>query len=526
MPKQAAAKPAPDNAFAYDEVPYESFAYAHTHPQNLQMIGTLFGMKVADFKTARVLELGCAAGGNILPLAATYPESTFMGIDLSKAQIDEGVADIKALGLKNVKLEQMDIIDFPAKAGEFDYIICHGIYSWVPGGVQDAIMNIFQRHLAPNGLAMVSYNCLPGWSVVRGLREMMIFHTSRFPNPKDKVVQARAFLDFVHDNTPASNAAYKQIIDTERQTLKKANDSYLFHDHLEANNTPFYLHELVTKAAGKGLQYVGDTSLPSMFVGNLPPEAAQKLGALNNVVLQEQYMDFLNNRRFRNSIFAKAEATVTRNLKGETVLNLAARAGFQPKDDKPDLSKPVEFVRKSPAAAFSSNEKATSALLATLAAQIKPLPVKELIARAAKAHGTDEKALREAATKNLLRLFMGGFVSLYADGPGSVETLSAKPKASKFTRYQAEKANIRYLTNMMGESVPVDRHGAVIVKLADGTRTVEEIIEEFDAYLKKSGDSILDKGEAVTDPAKRKDALARLVNNILNGLLRGCALVG
>lgn len=524
MPKTAALA-TDDKAFAYDEVPYESFSYSHTHPQNLGMIGTLFGMAPADFKTARVLELGCAAGGNILPLASIYPEATFMGIDLSKAQIEEGQADIKALGLKNIKLEQMDIINFPSSAGEFDYIICHGIYSWVPAGVQDGILDIFQRHLSAQGIAMVSYNCLPGWSVVRGLREMMLFHTSRFQNPKDKITQAKAFLDFVHDNTPASNTAYKQVIDTERQTLKKANDSYLFHDHLEQNNTPFYLHEVVGKAAGKGLQYVGDTSVPAMFIGNLPAEAAAKLGAINNIVLQEQYMDFLNNRRFRNSIFTRAETKVDRNLKGSVSLDLSVKALYKPLTENPDIAKPIQFERANPKAGFNSADKATSALLLELAKSFKPLLVREVIKCAAAAYSISEAELEVAASKNLTRLFLSGFINFYGESPKTPETMPDKPKVYRFGRFLAEKKGLRYITNMMGESIPVDRHGVEVIKLADGTRSVAEIAEGFEAYITKSGDSILDKGVAVTDPAARKAAVEKLTNNILNGLLRGCALM-
>ena len=97
----------------------------------------------------RVLELGCTDGGNLLPMAATLPRSSFLGIDLSGRQIAAGQKMIERLGLENVELRQMDIADVGEDFGTFDYIICHGVYSWVPPPVQDKILEICARRLAP-----------------------------------------------------------------------------------------------------------------------------------------------------------------------------------------------------------------------------------------------------------------------------------------------------------------------------------------------------------------------------------------
>src|SRR5436309_1556438 len=81
---------------------------------------------------ARVLELGCAAGGNIIPLAARNPNASFIGIDLSSAQVESGRARIAQLGLSNIELRCESFSDAAAPDAAFDYIVCHGVYSWVP----------------------------------------------------------------------------------------------------------------------------------------------------------------------------------------------------------------------------------------------------------------------------------------------------------------------------------------------------------------------------------------------------------
>jgi len=156
---------------SYDAVPYPSTPYRGTHPDTLATLGTLVGMKPAPIDSCRVLELGCSDGGNLLPMAYSLPGSEFVGIDGSARQIELGLATLEALGLKNVTLKQMNLLDVGDQFGKFDYIIAHGIYSWVPPDVQDKILEICHCLLKPQGLAFVSYNTLPGWrtlSVILG----------------------------------------------------------------------------------------------------------------------------------------------------------------------------------------------------------------------------------------------------------------------------------------------------------------------------------------------------------------------
>ena len=72
---------------SYDDIPYESHPFAQSHPNRLFTIGTLFGMRPTPVQKCRVLELGCAAGGNLIPMADYLPESQFVGVDNLARQI-------------------------------------------------------------------------------------------------------------------------------------------------------------------------------------------------------------------------------------------------------------------------------------------------------------------------------------------------------------------------------------------------------------------------------------------------------
>src|SRR5262249_14540707 len=145
----------------------------------------------------RVLELGCGSGGNLLPMAESLPESRFLGIDLSPRQVSSGQATIQELGLRNIELKAMSITDVDAEMGQFDYVICHGVYSWVPEPVQDKILAICKENLAPHGIAYVSYNTYPGWHLRGLVRELLYFHSRKIAEPAARVQHARAFLDFL-----------------------------------------------------------------------------------------------------------------------------------------------------------------------------------------------------------------------------------------------------------------------------------------------------------------------------------------
>ena len=153
---------------SYDEVPYADRVHPATHPDLLAVVATLFGMSPARPDRCRVLELGCASGANLIALAETLPGSSFVGIDLSPRQVAVGRQKVRARGLTNVALHAMSLVDVGEALGLFDYVLCHGVYSWVPAEVRDRILAVCSSNLMPQGVAYVSYNCYPGWHARAG----------------------------------------------------------------------------------------------------------------------------------------------------------------------------------------------------------------------------------------------------------------------------------------------------------------------------------------------------------------------
>src|SRR3954452_12283907 len=95
--------------FIYDQVRYSNFPYAQTHPDRLATVGILHGLEPPDPFAARVLELGCGAGGNLLASAPPTRGGRRVGVDLAREPVEAGRAAAAAIGLGNVELRQEDV---------------------------------------------------------------------------------------------------------------------------------------------------------------------------------------------------------------------------------------------------------------------------------------------------------------------------------------------------------------------------------------------------------------------------------
>ncbi len=297
----------------YDELPYDCGPMSATHPDNLAAVATLYGMTPPDPARCRVLELGCGTGGNLLALAVSLPHAHFTGVDLSRRQIADGTALIEKMILTNVELKAMSLLDMDDSFGQYDYVIAHGIYSWVPPAVQDKILQVCADNLAPDGVAYVSYNTYPGWHQRGMVREMMSFHTREFADPRQRVEQARALLSFLVEGYPkVGNQTYRQILADEQRFLAQAADTYLFHEHLEEVNLPVYFHEFMERAHAKKLQFLSEAKPNSPLELFSAPTLETLKQIVTDILDLEQYLDFLHNRTFRKTLLCHQDRVLNR----------------------------------------------------------------------------------------------------------------------------------------------------------------------------------------------------------------------
>ena len=356
---------------SYDEFPYQSVPLRQTHPDHLATVASLFGFDAADVARARVLEIGCGSGGNLIPMAASYPDSTFVGIDLSAVQIAHGAAEIEALGLRNIRLQAMDVMAFDEAQGAFDYIIAHGIYSWVPAPVQDRILALCASLLAANGIAFVSYNTLPGWRMLSTVREAMLYHTRDVEDSRARVAKARATLDFLAEAVPDRDSAYGRLLRLAAEHIRQKPDYYVLHEYLEETNEAVYFEQFVERVVARGLRYLGDSDVRTMLPIGLPPKVDATLNRIApGLMRREQFLDFLKSRSFRQSLLIRAGAALDRKLSPARVMALRVAAPVQRDEAPVDLaSDRAETFRFADGRSVEASTRIVKSALAILAAQ-------------------------------------------------------------------------------------------------------------------------------------------------------------
>lgn len=297
----------------YSELGYKSMPFPYTTPATLEAYAALVGISAPNPKNARVLELGATYGGNIISQALFYPDATFVGIELSQEQVEKGNEVIANAGLTNVSLVQSDIASIGSEIGTFDYIIAHGVYSWVDDGVKDALLRLIDEHLAEDGIAYISYNTYPGWHTMEEVRQLMMFSNrdkAQF-NHKEKVLHGKTIGSIVgsqilkYDNLKERNSKFLGAL---RSVMQK-DEYYVGHDHLEPNNDPVYFYQFNDHLGAHNLAYLCDADLTLSMVRSFDADIADTLDklALNDHVAQEQYLDFMLDTTFRKSIICKAK---------------------------------------------------------------------------------------------------------------------------------------------------------------------------------------------------------------------------
>ena len=247
----------------YDRVPYPGHPFAQTHPDRLATVATLFGLRPVPPDACRVLELGCGDGGNLAPMAYVLPGSTFTGIDSSARAIERAQRLADALGLTNVRFDHADL---GAATGEFDYVIAHGVYSWIEPTARYALLAGCREHLAPNGVAYVSYDVLPGGHRREITRQMLRWHLRDVTEPAERIAKARELLRLVAEAGQA-----------EAERALQQGDAALFHDELAPHHEAVLFADFVAHAGRHGLRFLAEADVFEMDAGVLPEPIADPI---------------------------------------------------------------------------------------------------------------------------------------------------------------------------------------------------------------------------------------------------------
>ncbi len=476
-----------DSTFGYDLVPYIGRSYGNTHPEHLHCLGRLRGINTVPMEKMRVLEIGCSTGGNILPIAMRYPKAEFVGIDPAEKEIDIAKDATKQLGVKNAEFHAIPAEQIDAKFGKFDYIICHGVFSWIPDVARIAIMKTCQDHLSENGLAVISYNCKPGWNFLNTVFELSLFHTRNIRDPHLSIQQSRQAIHFIADNA-IGNSSYTEYFKNHADQLGDRADHYIFHEHLSPDNRALYFREFMDTAKDHNLNYVCETNDSySDDLSYFKPDARKFLMTVNDRVERDQYIDYLISRQFRSTVLCLQDCKPDQATKEEAYTNLYFRPTYQLEEKEEEGKKMLHAKGRS--FGFNVNNKNMEAVLRSLrTSEETGLNLKEW-ADAAKNYLTDTDLADDGWENFILSqmqvLINKGFVRCWPVKPEAVNRIEDKPKVFSYVKDFSRDEDANSASNYFGDSLgTLSKQVRLILPLLDGNHSLDDLAKTVqDAIL-------------------------------------------
>lgn len=453
------------NKTAYDEKLYPSTIRPSTHPLRLGALAKLLGREVVPFEHCRVMEIGGGDGINLIAMAVAAPKAEFFSFDLAETPVAHGREIAAQLQLRNVRLEVMDLCKVPDSVGQFDYVIAHGVYAWVPSPVREALMALVARVLSPNGVAMISYNAMPGGRVRQALRDMLLAAIASISEPEARISAARETLSFYLSRWDKSEPIPHALWDEANRMMQRP-DGVIFHDELGEVYEPQYVSHVIAAARQKGLDYLCDTQLSLAADALFATEDFSHALPLSDgdFPRHEQVRDFMEGRSFRQSLFCKAGAPIERRFEASRVASLWVNGTFEHSEELDDGRDAHVFRPPRGGKIATNSEGLVAALERVTAAFPKSICLDEF---------ADDPELLAALTN----LYISGVLEFTTAPFPFCASVSDRPTASPLARLAAARGASQVPTLHHTLVELSDANSRNFLGLLDGTRTADRLVQ-------------------------------------------------
>ena len=509
---------------SFEDIPYEGRPIESSRPERAAVEAWLQGIDVQHPGRARVLELGCAEGANLAPFAYHCPGSTYVGVDASPRHIESALARRDRLGLDNLEFHVGRIEALPDEIeGRFDYILCHGVLSWVPADVREAIFGTLRDRLTPSGVGYVSYNVGPGWAMRGLVRQVLLARTKNLGTPAERMAEARELLGFLA-NSPLSDHPYGEYMAQEAASLLEHRDPYIAHDYLADDNYAFTYGEIDALARAADLTFLYELS-PIMHRG-LEERMRDVIDKITDgQVEREELTDVLYGRAFRASLFVRNGAPRDPDAGRERLFVQAGLVtGLGPMSKRPSLADgDAEEFEDRNGVRLSVTHPVLKAALLELARSF-PLATRfdDLVDRAwgilqlRRVRPLDQDIsadAREKLREDMLRLVRLEHIELRLTPPEIVAKAGGLPRATSLARDEGRHRG--WASTAFHEALQLDDAARYLLDLLDGSRDRAQLAEQLLATLTKHDVQVqTEDGETLEGDAAQR-AMERYVERYL-----------
>ncbi len=474
-----------DYSSAYVAVPYPGNLIPQSVPTHVALCASWHTCERSGIKQFRLAELGCGDGANLLAIAYYNSGATFIGIDSCSTELAVAHKAAECIGLHNVQFVASDVCDLdPAEFAPFDYVIAHGLYSWVPEGARDAILNFCRYALAPSGLAYISYNAQPGWATRRLVRETLLRARSVREAPiEEKAHRAIELAAHLLEDLPSRDYAHAVLLAGELERVRNGQPGYVYHEYLAEVNDGFWLGEFVERARRHGLDYVCDAQF-GRWEGWVNPALRASLAQRSlDQVEQEETADLLGDRYFRASILCRADAVRTPTSGDELWQQVHIATSLGGMSDQFDLAEGVvERFAGTGGTEITLQAAITKAAIVSLCAQWpRGSTLQQIHERAGQllqqygfpVPDNSELQLRD----DLTTLFEAGQIDLRLHEPEYETSVPANPEAHALARFEAGHRNA--LSTPFHLPIPFEPAAMALIRELDGRRSQADLGRDF-----------------------------------------------
>jgi hypothetical protein len=507
---------------SYDATPYASAPLVRQQPARMAAAALWCGVTAPPAATARVLEIGCASGGHIIPLAAAWPKAQFVGVDLSPAQIEAGRARVARLGLANIALRALSLDEIGPGDGAFDFIICHGVFSWIAEPLREALLRVVAERLAPEGVASISFNVLPGWRLFQIARDSMILHVRLQSDPADRSRHARELFGLLSAES-SDRMSYGRFWRDEARRLTAGGAAYIEHEIFEHDNAPLAFSDFCAALDRHGLAYLSECNVSANYEDSIAAAGATSIRTLaqGDDRAREQYIDIFSGRAFREALVVRAgrAGAVRREIPRDRL-------------DAFHFAPPLDLTVRPPSAdepvwragegddGIAVEDKAVARAIGRLADRLPRSSRLEDIAPAA----ATEPLVRRGVADALARLTAFGHCAISSEPVVCATRLAERPVA---WRLAANDARVGEATaSLRHEAVRLEPLQRLFLPLLDGTRTRDDLLDHALDLAERGELRIAGPDGRIEGRGNLAAALAPAADRCLKSLLRLALLEG
>ncbi|MEB6666394.1 class I SAM-dependent methyltransferase [Acinetobacter vivianii] len=290
------------------DVPYPTFVHRQTMPLWLNMIVQSKGFCAPDLvKPYRYLELGCAMGIHLHLTAAANPLGHFVGVDFNQQHLMVAQEGLETTSIDNIEFIHADFESFlNADIEPFDFIITHGVWSWISPENQNIVAQIVDKFLKKDGVLYCSYMSHPGATSLVSVQKLMLETSKNLQG--DSASKAIQSLNLVRQIGAAKSGLFEKIpgLNQELSELAQDKPNYIAHDFLSEHWQPQHSADMIQRFGKLGLSYMGGAGIiENLDKISLPPEVQKVVKSLPLITLQETVKDIARYTLQRQDIYVK-----------------------------------------------------------------------------------------------------------------------------------------------------------------------------------------------------------------------------